>query len=272
MTEFLRRNPLVAALAVVCAVLAAIVVTELAVLGNAPAPAAARKVAPAEAKLLPSLAAATPESSYPETASRPLWIPTRRPAPQVAAAAQQSFQRGQFVLQGVTIAGSTRIAMLKEKASGRVHRVELGRDVNGLHVAEVEPERVTLTQGAERETLDLRVQRPGAPAPGAPAAQAGQVVPPQNPAAAAAMAGAVANRSSGPFGAPSAPVPGAPPSRPSGGPMPSSGPMPPQGPQATPSPVPANPVPAAVPQQSTAPMTPEELLARRRARRNQPTE
>ena len=264
---FLRRNPLIVALAVLCAVLAAVVATELVLLRNSPSVMAAQKVAPAEAKLLPSLASASPESSYPETAARPLWIPTRRPAPQVAAAPQQSFQPGQFVLQGVTIAGGTRIAMLKEKTSGRVHRVELGRDVNGLHVADIEPERVTLTQGGQRETLELRVQRPGPAAgtPGAPgqAHQTGQAVPPQNPAA-AAMAGAVPNRS-GPFGpSAAAPVPAQP--------VPSSGPMPSAASQATPGSVPANPVPGAVPLQSTAPMTPEELLARRRARRNQPTQ
>lgn len=265
---FVRRNPLIVALAVLCAVLAAVVATELVLLADPPSVTASRKVAAAEAKLLPSLATATPESSYPETAARPLWIPTRRPAPQVAAAPQPSFQPGQFVLQGVTIAGSTRIALLKEKASGRVHRVELGRDVNGLHVAEVEPERVTLTQGGQRETLDLRVQRPGSTpgtpgAPGAPVQQTGQGVPPQNPAA-AAMAGAVPNRS-GPFGAPAAAS--VPP-----GSTPPAGPMPSPAAQATPGSAPANAVPGAVPQQSTAPMTPEELLARRRARRNQPTQ
>jgi hypothetical protein len=256
--EFLRRNPLVAGLAVLCAVLAAVIAVELVAFGDPPARPAPGKAATAEARLLPPLAAATPESAYPETAARPLWIPTRRPAPTVATGPQQSFARGQFVLQGVTIAGATRIALLKEKASGRVHRVELGRDVNGLHLAEVEPERVTLTQGGEREVIDLRVERPGtAPgAPGAPGA-AGQrppaaLVPPQNPAA-AAMAGAASNRG-GPFAPqPAAPVPAAPQAAPG-----------------APGAPPTNPVPGAVPQQTAAPMTPEELLARRRARRNQP--
>ena len=60
------------------------------------------------------------------------------------------------------------------------------------------------------------------------------------------------------------PVPGGPPLIP-------PGPMPPSARPPTPAPS-ANPAPGAVPQHSTAPMTPEELLARRRARRNQPTE
>jgi hypothetical protein len=252
MIELLRRNPLLAALAAACVGLAAIVAVELMTLGATPSTVAAKKGAPPEAKLLPPLAAASPEGAYPEIGARPLWIPTRRPAPPVVAASQQAFVKGQYVLQGVIMAGNTRIAMLKEKASGRIHRVELGRDVNGLHVAEVEPERVTLTQGGEREVIDLRVQRlPGTPGAAQPAAggeppQASGAVPARSAAEAAAAR-------SGPFGpAPvqATPVPGA-----------------------VPAPAaPANTVPGATPQQSAAPMTPEELLARRRARRNQPTE
>ena len=269
MTDFLRRNPLVAALGVLCALLVAVIVIELIVIDPSKWRAAPAKTAAAEAKLLPPVASASAESAYPETASRPLWIPTRRPAPPAVQAAQQTIVRDQFVLQGVVMAGPTRIAFLKEKASGRVHRVELGREVNGLNLAEVEPEQVTLTQGAEREVLALRVQRPP-PAPGTPGAPgmpptaaaggpmpgitASQAVPPQS-AMAAAMAAGAANRGAGPFsqqiGVPmAAPAPG----------------------QAAPGGAPANPAPGAVPQQSAAPMTPEELLARRRARRNQPTE
>jgi hypothetical protein len=252
MIELLRRNPLLAVLAAVCVGLAAIVAVELMTLGTTPSTVATKKGAPPEAKLLPPLAAASPEGAYPEIGARPLWIPTRRPAPPVVAATQQAFVKGQFLLQGVIMAGNTRIAMLKEKASGRIHRVELGRDVNGLHVAEVEPERVTLTLGGEREVIDLRVQRlqgtPGAPQQpvAAQPPQASGAVPTRNAADAAAAAAR-----SGPFAPPPiTPTPG-------GAPVPAA---------------PANPVPGAVPQQSAAPMTPEELLARRRARRNQPTE
>ena len=256
MSEFLRRNPMVAVLAAICVGLAIIVAVELATLSTTPPAGAAKKAAPAEAKLLPPLAAASPDGAYPETTARPLWIPTRRPAPPAVAPTQQAFVRDQFVLQGVIMAGGTRIALLKEKASGRIHRVELGRDINGLHVAEVEPERVTLTQGGEREVIDLRVQRvPGGA--GAPAQAGAANVPPTAAVAVPPRSAAEAATSarSGPFASPAAaPAPG-------GAPVP-----------AVPSAAPANPVPGAVPQQSAAPMTPEELLARRRARRNQPTE
>ena len=253
MIELLRRNPLIVALAALCAVLAVVVAVELATIGRSPA-AAPRKVAAGEAKLLPSVAAVSPEQAYPETGARPLWIPTRRPAPP-AAAQQASFARGQYILQGVTIAGGTRIALLRDKTSGRIHRVEQGKDVNGIQVAEVDAEKVTLAQGSEREVLELRVQKPAAQ--GTPGA-----TPP------------VAAVDTGPFGpsalATGAPAGGAPiaratPATP--GPMPTTRPA---GAPPTPvtAPAVANPSPGAVPQQTTAPMTPEELLARRRARRN----
>ena len=253
MIELLRRNPLIAALAALCAVLAVVVVVELATIGRPSRAAVPRKVAAGEAKLLPSVAAVSPEQAYPETAARPLWIPTRRPAPP-AAAQQASLARGQYVLQGVTIAGGTRIALLREKTSGRIHRIEQGKEVNGMQVAEVQAEKVTLAQGGEREVLELQVQKPSAP--GTPG------IPPT----------AVAD--TGPFGpaqsTPGAPAAGAAIARPTPG---ASGPMPAtRQPGGTPTPATApavaNPSPGAVPQQSTAPMTPEELLARRRARRN----
>jgi hypothetical protein len=256
MIELLRRNPLLAALVVACGVLAVIIAIEIALIGAPATSSTARKVSPPEARLLPPLASVTPDVAYPETAARPLWIPTRRPAPPVVAAAQPAFARGQFILQGVTIAGGTRIAMLKEKSTGRVHRVEQGRDLNGLQVVEVEPDKVTLAQGAEREVVELRVQRLGA-TPGAP------------PGAAPGGSGGAGPFGSGPVagGTPPSPQPGGLPAPVPAGMQagPAAGPLPPR-PAA---PGAANPSPTAVPQQqSTAPMTPEELLARRRARRN----
>ena len=250
MIDTLKRNPLLAALLLLCGALAAVILVELVSIGSSATGAQARKVAPAEAKLLPPLAAAAPEAAYPETAARPLWIPTRRPAPVQAAAAQPAFARGQFILQGVTIAGDTRIALLKEKSTGRVHRVERGRDVNGLQVAEVDAEKVTLAQGAEREVVELRVQRPAA-TPGAP------------PLAAA---------SGGPFGTSAQRPPSAPTAFVQPAPNTAATALAPGGTMPAASanvPAVANPSPTAVPQQqSNAPMTPDELLARRRARRN----
>jgi len=206
-----------------------------------------KAAAPPDAKLLPPLAFVSPEQAYPETTARPLFVPTRRPAP-VESVAKSSFERGQYVLQGVIVVGDQRTALLKEKTSGRIHRVDKGKDVNGVTVEAVEPTKVTLAMGGERETLNLTVQKAGGPgAPGAPVAHADPgpfANAPAQPAAAAAAA----------------PVPalGTPPVT-----------VPPASARGV-APATANQVPS--PQATGQPMTPEELLARRRARRNQPTQ
>jgi hypothetical protein len=258
----LRRYPILIVLAALAVTLAAVVAFELVrgvgggePLGSRPV----RRAAPFDAKLLPPLPS-LPAEQYAEFAARPLWVPTRRPAP--AAAAPSTYTPGQFVLQGVIVVGNTRTAMLREKSNGHLHRVEAGKQLNGITVAEISPDSVTLTQGADREVVPLLVQKPGA-TPGAPGVP---VVPPQ------AQFGPAPTMPTPP---PAVPVP-SPAAAPSGFFQ--------SAPAATaPAPVPATPaVPGAVtppqggqPQASAdpnalnRPMTAEELLARRRARRGQ---
>ena len=272
MRDTLRRNPVLAVLGLLALALTGVLAIEVSTGGPTVPLRASRKAMPAEAKLLPPMVATAPEQAYPETTARPLFSPTRRPAPAAVAVAQPTMQRGQFVLLGVTMAGETRIAMLRERSNGRIHRAEKGREINGLKVAEIEREAVTLAVGAENETLSLNVQKPAAPgAPGQPG--------PAPPPVVAAPAG-------GPFGQSSFSAPGAPPAnanvpprpvpQPGAAPMPGAPPVPaaaaPAGPAGPMGPM----VPGGVanvttaPQApSAAPMTPEELLERRRARRAQ---
>jgi len=253
MRLFFQRHPLITLLALCAAILVAVIGVEIGFgtgLHSLPE-GAPRRAAPFEAKLLPPIVASAPEQLYAQTASRPLWAPSRRPAPEVPVAAA-SFVKGQFVLLGVTIVGDQRIALVREKSTGRIHRAEVGRELNGLKVAKIAPESVTLVQGSDQEVLTLQVQKS---AVGTPALL-------------------------GPFGGPVAPVPsGLPTVTPVGQPTPASAgqssssqlPMPrdavassaPAAPQAP------NPATSAPAQTDAMPMSPEELLARRRARRNQ---
>lgn len=215
-----------------------------------------KRAAAAEAKLLPPLIATAPEQAYPETATRPLFTPTRRPAPEAVVATQSTFQRGQFLLQGVTIVGDNRIALLREKSTGRTHRVERGREVNGIKVAEIQPEAVTLAQGSETEVLTLDVQKVGAAPAGAGAVPLGPFAGPASPPPQAPPPGTA------PLAQPVASMPI--PARIPGAPVMPSGGVP------APASVPAaNPTQPSVPEATTNPMSPEELLARRRARRTQ---
>ena len=67
-------------------------------------------------------------------------------------------QKGQFILLGVTIARDVSIALLKEKSTGKTHRVKKGKEVNGITLEKVEAEKVTLTQSDESEELTLKIQ------------------------------------------------------------------------------------------------------------------
>ena len=256
MMDFVRRQPLMSALAAIAVVLLIAIVAEAQLgprlLAQAPP---ARKAASTEAKLIPPVAVVAPEQAYPQTTARPLFTPTRRPAPPVEVAQAQAFQKGQFVLLGVTIVGNTRIAMLREKANGRLHRVEKGAEVNGIKVAEVDPDAVKMTQGGDSEVVALTVQKaipgavpvligPFAGSGGTPGFPIGtQGLPPQPN---------VPGQPANPAAAPPQPTPPATVGQ--FGPLPQG--MTPPNPAFT------------QPGQTSVPMTPEELLARRRARRS----
>ncbi len=265
MMSWIQRRPLVAALA---AALVALVVaigfeTGFGTHLRHSIPQESSKKAPApEAKLLPPMVAVAPEQAYPETTARPLFTPTRRPAPPENVASKPAFNRGQFVLQGVIVVGEEKTALLKEKASGKIHRVESGKDVNGITVERIDPTEVTLAMGGEKEKLALVVQKPeaggrgvGAPlatfAPPPDSGPFGAIAPAQPPAAAPPTAEALAAQ-----GAAAAAAAAAAARNPAGRPV-------------------ARSAPAGTPGANTPssqPMSPEELLARRRARRSQPTQ
>jgi len=241
----MRANPLLGLMAIAGVILAIVIGLEIAFgasLAKTLDASEKKRGVPADAKLLPALVAIGPEQAYPETVARPLFIPTRRPAPDAPAAAQASLMRGQFVLQGTIVVGDQRVAMLREKSTGKVHRIERGKDFNGMKVVSIEKEFVTLGVGTDEEKLVLNVLKPPpGPAPAAPtAASSGPFAPPPT-------AGAMPIPGKPPAPNPNAP-PGATPAAP-GGANPAAQPMP------------------QVPAAAAAPLTPEEAIARRRAAR-----
>jgi len=245
MTDWFRANPLLSLLGAAAVVLLAVIGAEAAFgpsLGSLMESGAGRRAVPAEAQLLPPLASTGPEVTYPETVARPLWVPTRRPAPEAPASA--NVQRGQYILQGVIVVGDNRVAMLREKSSGKVHRVEAGKDFNGIKIVAIEKESVTLGLGNDEEKLVLNVLKP-APLPfAAPAAGPFASTPP-------AQAASPATAPAPPPGQPGAPA--------------TFGPIQGQSNAVNPA---ARQVPE-VPGEAQTPLTPEEALARRRAARRQ---
>lgn len=103
-----------------------------------------------------------PLETYKETTARPLFTPTRQPAPPALpvtamAAPKPAMKRGQFMLVGVTITKDKNIALLREVAGGKTVRAERGQVINGLTVEKVEPEKVTLRFEGETEEVVLKI-------------------------------------------------------------------------------------------------------------------
>jgi len=220
--------------------------------------------APVEPKLLPQLVASAPEQAWPETAARPIFVPGRRPAPTLIP--PSAMRKGQFILQGTTVVGPLSIAMLKEISTGKLHRLEKGREIFGMTLAEVARDQVTLRSGDDSETLLLMVSK----AAGGPAAPQQAFVQTGPFTSSAPVPGNPAQSAASPApqqGAPGVPGPGVP--GPGGGPQPTAmAPPVPSG--SAPASTMAGPAPVATPESVAT--TPEEILARRRAaRRSQQT-
>ena len=282
MIESLRRNPVLLALALLAGVLAMVLALEMRLASPSARDAAPKGARAAEAKLLPPIAARPPEQAYPEVTARPLFVSTRRPAPEAAVAQAPTMPKGKFTLQGVIVQGDQRIALLRERTSGRVHRAEAGKEVDGLKVLQIDREAVTLGLGDERETVNLIVQKAGG-APAMAAAAGGLPAPPGTGPFAAANPFPRPGVPGTPGGAPGAPAavaqgaPGTitqvPPPQP-GTPLPTAPgfgpPLATPGSTATAPNMATPPTAPGAPQAGPAfPMSPEELLARRRARRAQ---
>lgn len=160
----------------------------------APAPAVA------DTALLPPFALPQFDGGLSQAEARPLFVPTRRPAPPPPPAAPVVVMRkGQFVLLGTSVAKDlAEIALLKEVATNRSHLVRKGAQINGITLERVETARVLLRQGGDSEELRMKTQlaakgpaaganvphvSPGGPSPAASQAVP-QFVPPPQPSAA----------------------------------------------------------------------------------------
>jgi hypothetical protein len=117
--------------------------------------------APVTLALLPDYRVQDGGESRQQTVERPVFVPTRRPAPPAVPAAQEAakprMQKGQFVLTGTAVVEQKSVAFLRESAGGKSRSVRVGETINGLLVAEVKPDRVRLTMGEDSEELLLKV-------------------------------------------------------------------------------------------------------------------
>ncbi len=125
-----------------------------------------------EQALLPSYIMPPIDPTYQETVERPLFIPTRRPAP-AGATTVASMRKGQYKLTGTAINAGMTVAFLVEISTGKGLRANLGAEVlqsGGIKIDKVEATRVVLRQGDETEELTLRTATSPRPSPAALAA------------------------------------------------------------------------------------------------------
>jgi len=141
-----------------------------------------------EIALYPDFHLPAREKVYAGTLERPLFVPGRRKAPPPPPPPRPTMQKGQFQLLGTIITDETKIAVVREIASGKERQVVQGYTINGLQLELVEANRIVFTQYEEREEIRLKIQPSPKPASKAVAAppggqparpQAAQVVPEQ---------------------------------------------------------------------------------------------
>jgi len=135
----------------------------------------ARPVTPA---LLPEYKSTAGPEAYAEVIDRPLFSPTRKPAPPPPQPEppKPQMQMGQYQLTGTIQVGDKLYAFLKDAKTGKGVRAAQGDLLaSGVKLAKVEPDRVVFSQFDSEEEVKLVVSKsrgptPTAPPPGAPGA------------------------------------------------------------------------------------------------------
>jgi general secretion pathway protein N len=108
-----------------------------------------------DTNVLPAYQLGAMDSVYRETVERPLFVPTRKPAPPSNATPVAVMKKGQFRLAGTTVNSTTSYVYLFETATNKTHRLAQGSQVNGIVVNSIEATRVVLKQGDDTEELRL---------------------------------------------------------------------------------------------------------------------
>ncbi|BBJ23816.1 hypothetical protein [Candidatus Nitrotoga sp. AM1P] len=172
-------------------------------------PPKSQKARPVVLSLQPEFALRSLDKSYTEILARPLFVSSRRPLPPKFVPSQRSaspmstrrpgsllsppspplvsvaieppkptMRKGQFILDGIIITKDKNIALLREVASRKMVRVELGQEINGMQVEKLERDKITFKQGDEHEEIILKIKTvPGPGKSGSPHASAQLAAP-----------------------------------------------------------------------------------------------
>lgn len=160
--------------------------------------------APVEFVAHPDFRLPVRENAFAATLERPLFVSTRSKAPPVPPPPPPpppTMKKGQFQLLGTIITDETKIAVIREIASGKERQVVQGYSINGLQLETVEPNRIVFTQYDDREEVRLKIlpspKAAAVPAGGQPATGPAAGVPALRPAPAPRIAPARASQPAG---------------------------------------------------------------------------
>jgi hypothetical protein len=131
-------------------------------------------VMPITVALLPEYPAAHQHPAATETAARPLFNPTRRPAPPPAPTARPEAQRSQLVLVGTTVSQEESVALLRDGSGQGSRAVRKGDRINGMLVVDIRPDRVKLAASGRAEDVVLKPATASRPAAAQPTPQGSQ--------------------------------------------------------------------------------------------------
>jgi hypothetical protein len=139
------------------------------VAATAPAPTTPTPLAPAPDFTPPAF------GEFAETLERPLFSPTRRPAPPSSEPEPTlDTPTGDFILIGVVITPTESLALVQQKGAQAPIRIALGQMVNGWTLETVEADRVTFRFGENAQEVKLRDDVPPQRAKRRPGAQPAQ--------------------------------------------------------------------------------------------------
>ena len=162
MRALILKYPLTTVLGLVCALLLAILVSELL---SPPSPS----VVTPEASRTPQSPlpvkkddfSLSPLSQFQAIVERPLFLQSRRPIPgattETSPTASKETRLNQYSLTAVVIVPDKRLALLRSTTDKKIHKIEEGQDLQGWKLKEIKDESALFQQ--VNESQELRLQR-----------------------------------------------------------------------------------------------------------------
>ncbi len=144
-------------LALLCAILAVVLAVELTT-GNGVEDIAAIPPAMPESRNAEQEAETQsgfvmpPQDTYAEVSERPLFLRSRRPLPpelEVSDETPAETSKAAFILSGVVLTGTQRMALIQTQSSPKIARVEEGQEYEGWTVEAIHPNSVVMRRGQD---------------------------------------------------------------------------------------------------------------------------